>query len=83
MNSDRTSRSYTWLAVGVFAGVVLAELLSKRMSPFLAWLVGGSLIGIMPAASERPRSAARIVTVAVATAVVAALAHGLTELVVP
>ncbi len=72
-----------WLVLGVFAGVLLADVMSKHVSPVLAWLAGGAVIGLVPVGAEQPRSAIRIVAGTAATAGVAALAHWLTTQLVP
>lgn len=72
--------AHGWLALGVFAGVVTAELLSHRISPVLAWLLGGALIGLVPTGLEQQRSVLRIVLSTVTTATVATLAHWLATL---
>jgi hypothetical protein len=70
---DRTG----WLALGVFAGVILAQLLSPRLPSVAAWFLGGAVIGLAPAAAEKPRSARRTLVTVLCTAAVAAAAHGL------
>lgn len=68
------------LVLGVFAGVLLAELLSTRVPPLAAWFVGGAVIGVVPSGGEAPRSALRILITVVSTACVAAGAHWLAGL---
>lgn len=82
MNSLSSSSvgGYRWLALGVFAGLVLAELLSRRIPPPVAWLVGGAVIGLVPAGFGEPRSTERVLITVVSTACVAALAHWLVGL---
>jgi len=77
MNQGAFRYPYRGLALGVFAGVVLAEALSRHIAPFSAWLIGGSLFGLVPAGCDRPRSWTRLVVTALATAFVAASAHWL------
>ena len=83
LSSGSGLSTYRWLVLGVFAGVLLADVLSKRVSPILAWLAGGAVIGLVPAGAEQSRSAIRIVACTAATAGVAALAHWLTTQLVP
>ena len=80
MRKDHSIYAHKGLALGVFAGVVLAEVLSRQIPPFAAWLVGGSLIGLVPAGYDRPRSWLRMAGTGLATAFVSACAHWLAEL---
>lgn len=79
--SGSSLRAYRWLALGVFAGVILADVLSARVSPILAWLAGGAVIGLVPAGFGEPRSTERVLITVVSTACVAALAHWLANLI--
>lgn len=83
MDNDSLCGTYRWLVVGVLGGVILAEVLSRRMPSLLAWLIGGSLIGLVPVGRSRERTLARLGAVSLATAVAAASAHWLVEKVLP
>lgn len=85
MNSPSNGSSlstYRWLVLGVFAGVLMADVLSTRVSPVLAWLAGGAVIGLVPV-GQGERSGLRIVVTTVTTGGVAALAHWVTTQLAP
>ena len=77
---DSILRRTRWLALGLFVGVILAELLSSFVSPVIAWLVGGAVIGCVPTGDEASGSTLRRLLTVACTACVAAVARWLAGL---
>jgi hypothetical protein len=74
---ERVLGDHKGVALCVFLGILLAELLAPRVSPAVAWFLGGALMGSAPVRPGPSHPYGRVAWRMLISGAAAALAHAL------